>query len=277
MRGQAPRAEASTVVVVAGGSALDEVHDALEILVRTAGVRPILLTLGDQTEPRRSDRNGVTVIEGLVPRYLNNAVASLRLSSLPAIGWWRAPSTGGLTELADLVDRIVLDVEDPEPVWRLVPTLSERGGVSDLRWAGLTRWRDLFAQFFDLPDVRGGMASFSRLSISAGDRHAARLLAGWIQSRLPGSDRLQVAFSDDDTPAAVRSLTLAGGSIDLSLRLLPSDICIETLVSLPGTPPSSRVVTAGDRRIASLMAEELRVRSRDTAFEDAVAAAGGMA
>ena len=26
--------------------------------------------------------------------------------------------------------------------------------MSDLRWTRLTRWRELFAQFFDLPDVR---------------------------------------------------------------------------------------------------------------------------
>jgi glucose-6-phosphate dehydrogenase assembly protein OpcA len=276
VRTRTSRAETSTVVAVVPGAALDDVHGALDILVRTAGIRPVVVTLGDHPEPRRSDRNGTTVIEGLVPRYLNNAVASLRLSSLPAVAWWREPSTDGLAELADLVDRLVLDVEDPIGVWTLVPELSGRTAVSDLRWTRLTRWRDLFAQFFDLPDVRQASAAFTRLDISGGDPHAVRLLAGWITSRLPGGERLDVSIEADGTPAAVRSIRLSDKASALSLRLSPDDTCIETEVTVPGISPCSRVVSAGDQRIAALLGEELRVRSRDIAFEDAVAAAGGI-
>jgi len=32
--------------------------------------------------------------------------------------------------------------------------LSQMTAVSDVRWARLTRWRSLVAQFFDVPDVR---------------------------------------------------------------------------------------------------------------------------
>lgn len=270
------RAETSTVVAVASGAALDEVHSALETLVRSSGVRPVVVTLGDDPEPRRSDRGGTIVIDGLVPRYLNNAVASFRLSSLPAVAWWREPSSDGLEELADLVDRVVLDVADPTDLWQLVPVLSGRTAVTDLRWARLTRWRDLFAQFFDLADVRQVSDRFTRLEISGGDRDAARLLAGWVTSRLPGGDRLEVSIAADSGTANIRSLRLSEGAVTLALHLLDDDTCIETIVSLPGTPPCSRVVSAGDQRLAALLREELRVRSRDVAFEDAVAAAGGI-
>ena len=59
-------------------------------LVRTSGVRPIVVTLGDasRTGPNRS-AIARSSRRAACRRYLNNAVASLRLSSLPAIGWWR--------------------------------------------------------------------------------------------------------------------------------------------------------------------------------------------
>lgn len=275
MRGQAPRAETCTVVAIAPASTIEEVCATLETLARTSGVRPVLITLGGQREPTRSTRNGTIVIEGLVARYLNNAVASLRLSSLPALAWWRAESTSGLPELTDLVDRVVLDVADPSSLWRRVPELSGRHGISDLRWARLTRWRDLFAQFFDLPDVRQAAGALTRLEIGAGDAHAARLLAGWITTRLPGGDRLAVSIIADGA-AAIQSLRLTSETMSLALRLLPSGSCIESEVIEARVPPSVRVVSVGDQGLAALLGEELRVRSRDLAFEDAAAAAGGM-
>ena len=269
------RAQTATVVVVAPAEGLADVEATLAALAKTAGVRPIIVTLGDQASPQRTDRGGTTVIEGIVPRYLNNAVASLRLSSLQAVAWWREPATTGLSDLADLVDRVVLDVAEPVALWERLPDLAGRTGVSDVRWARLTRWRDLFAQFFDLPDVRDAAGTFSRFEVSGGDPHAARLFAGWVTSRLPGGDRLEATIRIDDDPAPLRSVRLSDDGIELSLRLLPNQVCLETTVRLAGAPPAARVVSAGDSGLAALMSEELRVRSRDLAFEDAVAAAVG--
>lgn len=275
MRAGSPRAQTSTVVAIASGKRLPEVHETLDALAQTLGVRPIVITLGGNEGPGLSDRHGTTVIQGLVPRYLNNAVASLRLSSLPALAWWREPSADGLPELAELVDRLVLDVEDPTELWGLVPEVAARTAVSDVRWARLTRWRDLIAQFFDLPDVRAAAESFSHLEIAGGDPHSARLAAGWITSRLPAKG-IDVALQGNGQPAAIRSIRLSSDAIVLSLRLMPNDACIETVVDLPAMPPASRIVSAGDGRLLAVMGEELRVRSRDLAFEAAVAAAGGI-
>lgn len=274
MSSRATRAETATLIAIASGASLADVHAALDVLVRTAGIRPVVITLGDQAEPQRVDRNSTIVIEGLVPRYLDNAVASLRLSSLPAVAWWREPFTEGLMNLAELVDRLILDVEDPAAMWRLLPPLSARTAVTDLRWTRLTRWRDLFAQFFDLPDVRQAPDAFTRLEVCGGDPHALRLVAGWIRSRLAGGERLAFSIEVDSGPAPIRSLQLSGEARRLGLRLLADGTCMETVLSLPGAAPCSRVVPAGDQRLATLLTEELRVRSRDVAFEEAVAAAG---
>ena len=92
-------------------------------------------------------------IAGLAPRYLNNAVAALRLSSLPAVVWWRGGSIEALDGLANLADRLVLDTVDPDAAWARADTLFERTALTDLRWTALTRWRAALAHLFDLPQV----------------------------------------------------------------------------------------------------------------------------
>ena len=119
----------TSVVAIASGAALDDVHAAFESLrpVTFRSCGRSLSPLGAQPEPVRTHRDRTVVLEGLVPHFLNNAVASLRLSSLPAVGWWRAPSQEGLLELCTLVDRLVLDVEEPANVWSMVSGICRRG------------------------------------------------------------------------------------------------------------------------------------------------------
>ena len=53
-------------------------------------------------------------------------------------------------------------------------------------------------------------------------------------------DRIEVSIAPDGTGVPTRSLQLIGGGMTLSLRLLPSEACVETIVSLPGAAPASR-------------------------------------
>jgi glucose-6-phosphate dehydrogenase assembly protein OpcA len=261
------RALTATVVAIVSPALKDEACATLSALSHRAGVRPIIISLGQETEPHRKDDDGAIVIDGLVPKYLDNAVASLRLSSLPAIAWWRAGETPVLTALTRLVDRVVLDLPDPAAAWRLVPALAEDAPVSDIRWARLTRWRDLVAQFFDMPDVRAG--AWTRLTVTGSDAFDARLMAGWLQSRLKGGREIEAEHLP--TPGErLQSIELAGDRGRLAARLLPNGTCIETIVDLRNGHMESRVVTRGDERLAALLGQELRVRSRDLAFEDAV-------
>lgn len=261
------RALTATVIAIVSPASRDEAGATLSALSRGAGVRPVIITLGDSPEAQRRDDGGAIVIDGLIPRYLDNAVASLRLSSLPAVAWWRAGEAGVLVDLARLVDRVVLDLEDPSGAWPLVPRIAELTAVSDVRWARLTRWRSLVAQFFDVPEVRA--ARYDRVAIAGADPHLARLFGGWLRSRLPGGAGVDVVRERREG-AALESVELAGPDGWLAVRLLSNGRCLETVVEMRSGHAASRVVALGDDSLAALVSEELRVRSRDLAFEDAV-------
>jgi glucose-6-phosphate dehydrogenase assembly protein OpcA len=263
------RVSTATVVAIVSPRTRDGITAALGGLSR-AGVRPIVISLGENAEPQRRQEQGATIIDGLLPRYLDNAVASLRLSSLPTLAWWRAGDPDTLLSLAALVDHVVLDVEDPSAVWPLVPEIAAVASVCDVRWTRLTQLRELLAQFFDIPDVRMSAATFDRLRIAGSDPFAARLAAGWLRSRLPAGERLAARF-ETVAGAPIESLELSGTAAALRVRLLANGTCVETSARTP-THSAERVVAAGDQRVEALIAEELRVRSRDLAFEAAVRA-----
>lgn len=261
----------ATVVAVTPGSRLRETTEALTALRARAAVRTILVTLGDRTQPEVLHDGDATVIEGIVPRYLNNAVASLRLSSLPSLAWWRGGNAEALHDLATLVDRLVLDSPKPEPDWASATELAELAALSDLRWTRLTRWRNLMAQFFDVPEVRAGMPTFGKLEIAAADPYAARLFAGWLTARLPRGRDLLTSIESDPRGEPLASVALSAADQRLLLQLVPTSNCIETTIVRDGAS-ASRIVSLGDQSLAALLSEELRVRARDLAFEQALVA-----
>lgn len=269
----APRALTATVIAVSDARRLAETAAALAALRGRSAVRTILISLGTNPQPAVDSRPDHVSIEDLVPRYLNNAVASLRLSSLPSIAWWRGVDVAVLPDLADLVDRLVLDAEDPTQTWDAVSGIVSVTVVSDLRWTRLTRWRNLMAQFFDVPAVRAAIATFTTLEIAAGDVYAGRLFAGWMQSRLPAGDKISVTLSRAGRDASIQSVALGGSSHRLVLELAGHGRCIHTTIETGGRTTASRVVPAGDQAPERLMADELRVPARDLAFEAALRAA----
>jgi glucose-6-phosphate dehydrogenase assembly protein OpcA len=200
---------------------------------------------------------------------LNNAVAALRLSSLPTVAWWRGGEAAALEQLAALVDRVVLDSPDPTDTWKSVAKVATRAAVSDVRWTALTRWRNQMARFFDMIPVRSKAGAMSSLTIVASDRHAARLYAAWITSTLPQGR--QVAVTIEDSPGApIQSITLSGAGIDLRLALSSTGTCIESSVATGRDASASRVVPLGDQRVEMFLGDEVRLQSRDEAFERAI-------
>ena len=128
----------ATLVIAGSPERLAEAARALDDLT-DIGVRAVLISYGDNPEPPVRVSNHGVVVEGLRAEYLNNAVAALRLSSLPTLVWWRGGTTSTLEGLAELADRLVLDAQDPIDAWAQVATLAETTAISDLRWARLTR------------------------------------------------------------------------------------------------------------------------------------------
>jgi hypothetical protein len=267
------RALTATVIVVGKPERLVAAADALEQLGESGGVRAILISEGEHTSPVARVTEHAIAISGLSPRYLNNAVAALRLSSLPAVVWWRGGSVEALDDLANLADRLVLDTPDPDTVWARADTLFERTALTDLRWTCLTRWRAAVAHLFDLSQVRRDAASIRSLTIETRDPFAARLFAGWLQSRLRWTSSVQIDIrvvktKDEVTPLV--SVKLSGAAITMSLAVR-SRACLEATVD--GTEGTSRIVPLGEGTLASLIGEELAVRIRDIAFEEALVAA----
>jgi glucose-6-phosphate dehydrogenase assembly protein OpcA len=273
-RRHAPPARAllATVIVVGVHDRLIAAAEALE-QVGVLGVRAILISEGTQTMPVARVGEHSIAIAGLAPRYLNNAVAALRLSSLPAVVWWRGGSIEALDDLADLADRLILDTPEPDQVWARVDGLCEQTAVTDMRWPALSRWRAALAHLFDLPQVQRDAASLQRLEIDARDLHAARLYAGWLKSRLKWTSAATITLREtpSEAPTPLVRVRLSGTAVSITLEVKPQRSCLEAAVE--GGDSSIRIVPLGEGTLGSLVAEELGVRTRDLAFEQALAAA----
>jgi glucose-6-phosphate dehydrogenase assembly protein OpcA len=265
----------ATVIVIGRPERLDEAAAALRGLADAGSVRTILISEGTRATPVSEAEGDAIFVSGLAPRYVNNAVASLRLSSLPAVVWWRGGSTEALEGLAELADRLVLDVEDPEDVWTRAVGLFDHTVVTDLRWTRLTRWRSALAHLFDLPQLRDAPGRFESVTIDAPDVPAARLFAGWLRSALRWTPAVTISIRqvehDAATQAPLAGVRMAAKGLAVSLRLKAASGCLEAGVD--GADACTRVVPVGDGSLTSLIGEELAVRTRDVAFERALAAA----
>lgn len=261
----------ATVVVAGPRSRLGEAAQAIGAL-KDIGVRSVLISYGDNPVPSVRVAGHTVALEGLRPEYLNNAVAALRLSSLPTLVWWRGGGTKDIEGLATLADRLVLDAEDPRDVWQSIESLAQRTSVSDLRWARLTRWRALMAHFFDIPEVCAASSSFSTLRVEGSDRPAMCLFAGWLLSILGSEQPIVPDLHEQTTLAPIEAIVLGDGAQELVLRMAANRTCVQTAARVTNLPSASRIVSLGNQQLAALLSEELRIRARDVAFERAVAA-----
>jgi glucose-6-phosphate dehydrogenase assembly protein OpcA len=263
-------ARTATVVILGPKSRLIEVAESLKSGGRVSGIRLIFVASGALCTPAVRVTASEIALEGLRPEFVDNAVAALRLPSLPTVLWWRGGEAERLPALAKLVDRVVLDVEDPEPLWRQIDTLIAEGPVADLRWTALTRWRVLMAHFFDMPAIQSAAARLTRLQVAGRDRHSARLLAAWLMTSLKlSAPRFEML---DDSRNGIDRVTLSNDAEGISLHRLEGTSCVEGRAHVNGRE-ASRVVAIGNQDPLALMSEELRVRVHDVAFESAVRAA----
>jgi glucose-6-phosphate dehydrogenase assembly protein OpcA len=266
------RARTATVIAVGPASRLTDVTAILGPRDDEGALHIVRIsTDGDGSSPGKAPPD-VQTISGLKPEYVNNAIAAVRLSSLPTIVWWRGGAPQALDSVAPLVDRVVLDADDPWPLWERTPALFEQTAITDVRWARLTRWRAALAHFLDLPPVQEAASSISSLAVSAADAADAALMAGWLDAAFGWSGRIAPDFSRSGT-TGFRSLRLSGPTLQVDLQLLPNSTCVATEGRVGGQVVAARVVSLGRQELSSFMAEELRIRSRDLAFERAVAAA----
>lgn len=273
------RALVATVVAIGPTDRLGAAAEALQSLGDAGTVRGILISEGDSAATPARVAGNTVALHGLKPAFFNNAVAALRLSSLPTLVWWRGGRADTLDGLAELADRIVLDYDrsatassddTADPIWSRAATLFDDCAFSDLRWARLTQWRALMAHFFDIPEVLAAAAEFSRLTIAASDRTSARLFAAWLQSSIQFRDGFAVNLADGTPGTPVDEIRLGDHEQQLVIRVAAQRTCIETEVSVRGHRSASRLVPLGDQSLTGLITDELRIRARDAAFERAL-------
>lgn len=262
----------ATVIVIGRRDRVDEAAIALDRLGDGAGVRLVLISEGTSAKAEADEHDTTIRIDGLSPDYIDNAVAWLRLSSLPAVVWWRGGSAAALERIAHLVDRVVLDTDPADEMWTAALALFGRTAVTDLHWTALTRWRSALAHLFDLAQVSAAAASYRQLEIDAFDRASARLFAGWVRDSLSWKDAggVRIGAAPPGARAPLSRVRLSGGGPSLTLQLHGNRTCLEAEVEGGG---GVRVVPLGGGSLESRFAEEIGVRTRDAAFERALAAA----
>lgn len=272
--GSPGRALVATIVAVGPDDRLAEAIEPIQALGQSGAIRGIVIPHHDGEEGEFSARvhENVVVLDAIREAFVDNAVAALRLSSLPTVIWWRGGDTKTLEGLVRLSDRMVLDADPPDPAWRAAVPQFDRTAFSDLRWTRLTRWRALMAQFFDMDDVRNAAERFTHLSVCGSDASAARLFAAWLRTTLPGGERIEASFEPGEGLDPIERIVLDGGQDELVLEVAGASTCVAASARLRGHDASSRVVSLGGQKLTTLLSEELTIRSRDAAFERALAA-----
>jgi glucose-6-phosphate dehydrogenase assembly protein OpcA len=198
---------------------------------------------------------------------LPSAVVGLLVPDLPVFLLWsgeidahdRRPLLG---ELAELASRLIVDsdecgVEAAESVLRMTPSLT------DLAWTRLAPWREALAALGDSP---GGLKAYGRAhSVEAhGPENEARLLAGWLRSRL----KRQIGLDH-----ARRRRELARVCVDCGDRELVVERTGKGEVGRAMGPDGlEHPVVLPRRTWAWLVGAELDRLGSDRAFEEALAA-----
>ena len=267
----------ATVVAVGPVERLESAAATLETLGDAGMVRGILISEGNDPSPQAYVSGNTVSMNGLKPSYTDNAVAALRLPSLPTLVWWRGGRPETLDDLAELADRIVLDEDDPDAAWRRAVGLFEDSAFTDVRWARLTQWRALMAQFFDIPEVRDASAQFTGVRIVARDALSARLFGAWLTSSLRVGPNFAVDIVEGDLESPIQEIRLGDQSQELALRLAGGRTCLESSVAVAGHRRVSRVVSLRRAELNDVLTGELRIRSRDEPFERALKALVGEA
>jgi glucose-6-phosphate dehydrogenase assembly protein OpcA len=248
-------------------------------------------------------------------RRLPNVVLPLLLSDLPVVFWW--PGEPALREplLYDMLrpaNRFVVDTLGFVHVERTLVTLDalrNRPGVgidlADLNWGRLLPWRELVAQFWDVPGWRAHLSRVDRVEIELGkpadgrsNRAQALLLAGWLATRLGWAPASMERLRDGYRLQARRR----GGQVEIRIAISAAEASGLRRIGFErhaGRQPAAFAIAAsvGDTaqmsvqvgghdvyartaRIerlseAELLATELDMSSSDTVFEDALGAAAG--
>ncbi|WP_161982172.1 glucose-6-phosphate dehydrogenase assembly protein OpcA [Dictyobacter alpinus] len=147
-------------------------------------------------------------VSGKAVQYVDNIVQSLLKPDLPVYLWWLndLPTDHDIFHrLISLSSRVIIDSShftQPEAQISAASAILQQApqcALSDLTWGRVTAWRELIAQFFDIPEYRPYLMALDTISIEhaistssqALDHHSSQmnpiralLLAAWLKTRL---------------------------------------------------------------------------------------------
>ncbi len=224
---------------------------------------------------------------GASAQTLPTLVESLYVPDLPIVVWW--PGSPPLKHesfrrLAKSADRVVIDSESfgRSGMCELADFIEHsrklRTAVSDLNWARLTPYRQLFAQFFDTAHGREQLEKIESVAIEAHES-AGLLMAGWLISRLGTRGhnplpREQVTRKTTADKAVFQSTTMICSGGEFSVRRADDEM-VEAR-SRMGSETTSRVARIPLAPVAKWLSEEIGYSGRDRAFDAAVKSAASL-
>lgn len=221
---------------------------------------------------------------GISADSLPTAVEAFYAPDLPVVLWWSAALTRpDLPQFAASADRVIIDTLDFGAAGmryvsdRIGESRKTRTALSDLNWMRLTPYRQLFAQFFDLPERRNFLSRIESVTIEAQEA-AGMMLTGWLLSRL---DRDPFVIQRDQIKSNVvestgpvfHSLVMKCKGAEFSLTR-KDDACVVAASKIDGEA-ASRVVRVPLASVEALLEDEVTRTGRDRAYDVAVRAGIG--
>ena len=256
-------------------------------------------------------------VRGDFDERVASVVIPLLVPDLPVFLWWTGTPPSDARHLDDLVtlaDRFIVDSADFARPDQTLPEIARlarhRVAITDLNWARLTHWRELIAQFFDVPTWRpfldgitGIRAGFA-VDMDGRDIHPSQalLLLGWLSSRLGWRPVESLAPSEaggllfrmgraDGAPIMVRlrprfERGLDAGDVsgiriqaaygretaEFVIKRAPDERHATATAIIGGVVRSERVVPLPALGIRELLGEELAIARNDHVYEVALAA-----
>lgn len=189
-------------------------------------------------------------------------------------------------EALAMVERIVVDSDaypDPDATLGALAAAPRRGDgalpVADLAWLRITPWRELIARAFDSPVRRRFLAGVETIEIqpAISGGAGARLLGGWLRSRLEASGRPAPMPQFDDGAEGEEGMPLIGIAIDaaagasrLRLALRAVHGAIQTSVEIDGEQVAARTVPTDPPSLNDLVGAALQESGHDPVYLDAL-------
>jgi glucose-6-phosphate dehydrogenase assembly protein OpcA len=270
---------ALTLVVVVDQGDVDEAEEAATIAASRHPMRMLIVirrqidapvprldaevTMGGRLGPGEAV---VMRMYGRLALHAESVTLPLLAPDAPVVTWWHGepPKKIAYDPLGVFAERRITDTLRSRNQQQALQQRAEdfAPGDTDLAWTRLTPWRAALASAFD-----GARRRPREATVHGGsDEPSARLLAGWLQSRLS----IQVGVDGTgDEPIEGADIVFDDGKTT-SARLEGSSLVLRREGQQDSYMPF------GERPLGELLAEELRRLDHDRTYAEALSAVTGV-